>query len=101
MEIIREIIDHIVVAILISLGSFLFIKRRLAVRTLKMLYYRNRECRVSFGCLLVIKEKEKFLLIRNNNHPESLGPVGGVYKYFPTAVGFLDTLPFRQQQIGN
>lgn len=101
MEILTKFGDHIIVAILLALGSGILYKRKIIWRKIKCYLYRQKECRISFACLLKVKNGDKYLLIRNHNRPEVFGPIGGVYKYHSTAKPFLDKLPFRPQHSGN
>lgn len=96
-EIITKLTDHIIVAILIGAGSALFFNRKLLYRRILIYYYRKKECRISFACLLAIRHDDRYLLIRNFNRPETFGPIGGVYKYYDTAKSFLDSVQYRQQ----
>ena len=48
--------------------------------------HRNHDLRVSFSELLAVPVKGRYLLIRNVRRPEQFGPIGGVVRYFPTAL---------------
>lgn len=57
----------------------------------------NSDIRISFSALLRIKDGNRYLLVRNLHRPELYAPFGGVYKYYPAAQDFLDSLSFRTQ----
>ncbi len=60
-------------------------------------FSRNKNIRVSMAAVLVIKRENKFLFIRNHHRPELFGPIGGVYKYYPSAIERLDRCGFKPQ----
>jgi ADP-ribose pyrophosphatase YjhB (NUDIX family) len=55
----------------------------------------DAEVRVVVSAVLRIEHAGKYLLIRNTHRPESFAPVGGVYKYRPSARPTLDTFCYR------
>jgi SMODS-associated NUDIX domain len=54
--------------------------------------------RVSMSVLLRIKDDNRFVLFRLQSRPDSYGPPGGVYKYFPPAARVLDNLDFHEER---
>lgn len=58
------------------------------------------DLRVAFSALLKIAQGDRYLLIRNFHRLESFAPLGGVYKYMPSAIPALDAVGFRPQSIG-
>ena len=72
-------------------------RRRFLVCRLR---YPNKPIRISFSGLLRIRRGGDYLLIRNLHRPESVGPLGGVFKYYESASETLDRLEFRPQVIG-
>jgi hypothetical protein len=96
-DIFTNFAGEIISTVLISIASILFYKRKILIRKLKCLLYKNQECRVSFACMLRLRYEDKYLLIKNYNRPELYGAIGGVYKYYSTAIPLLDSLFFRPQ----
>ena len=54
--------------------------------------------RLSLAAILKLKLGNRYLLVRNRHRPEFFGPLGGVFKYHPSAEGFLDDVKFTQQR---
>jgi len=63
------------------------------------LTHGNREVRISFSTLLRVRNGQNYLLIRNNRRREQFGPIGGVNKYYDSAIRFLDSVCFRPQVV--
>lgn len=60
--------------------------------------FRSQDLRVSMASILRLEHNGKFVLIRNPNRPESFGPIGGVFKYFPSAQNVMDSFEFTYEQ---
>ncbi len=60
--------------------------------------YRWGELRVSLASLLRLESDGRYLLVRSRHRREGYGPFGGVFKYYDTAVGFLDRVEFKTQE---
>ena len=54
------------------------------------LRFRNTWIRVSVSYLVRIEHKGRFLLIRGSRYPDQFQPVGGVYKFNPSAVSLFN-----------
>lgn len=61
------------------------------------LFCRNRRLRVSMAAILSIRRNNRYVLIRSRHRPETFGPIGGVYEYYPSALDQLDQCGFRPQ----
>lgn len=62
--------------------------------------HRNHQVRVVCSTFLRVQNKNgKYLLIRNLHRPEFFSPIGGCYKYFPTAKPYLDQTLFSQDTL--
>jgi len=60
--------------------------------------FRSRRLRVSMAQILAIKVDDRFLLINSVRRPERVTPIGGVVRYFPSAVQILEgEIGFRQE----
>lgn len=63
---------------------------------------RNTTIRLSFSYLYRIEVDGKYLLVRGNRMKNRYQPVGGVYKYYPEAKAFLDSInALPDTQVGN
>lgn len=60
-----------------------------------LLIHPNREMRVSFSALALIRDGGSYLLVRDLHRPEAFAPFGGVYKHKES--GVLDKLEFKPQ----
>jgi hypothetical protein len=58
---------------------------------------RSEDMRVSFSALVLLRDGDHYLLVRNLHRPESFAPFGGVFKYKDSSI--LDELEFRPQTI--
>lgn len=64
--------------------------------------YRNTKIRLSFAYLYRIEVDGKYLLVRGNRMKDRYQPVGGVYKYYQEARGFLDSInALPDTKVGN
>ena len=59
--------------------------------------YPFKRLRVSCAALLSVCKNDRYLLVRSRHRPETFGPIGGVFKYFPTAERALTDLQFEAQ----
>lgn len=64
--------------------------------TKSILFYANKDIRVSIAGILKIKQDNKYILIRSHRRPEQFGPIGGVFKYHSLAIPDLERFNFRQ-----
>jgi hypothetical protein len=55
--------------------------------------------RVSCAAILRIRSDDWYVLLRAPSRPETFGPPGGVFKYFPPAERILEELGFRADRI--
>ena len=56
--------------------------------------YRKQDIYISFSYLYKIEVDGRYLLIRGNRFKNRFQPVGGVYKYYPEAKQFLESINF-------
>lgn len=68
---------------------------------LPRLWRPNSEIRVAFSALLRVRRGADFLLIKNLHRPESLCPLGGVFKHYQPSDATLDKFEFRSQAPGD
>jgi hypothetical protein len=61
------------------------------------LYSRNKKIRVSIAAILSVRQGDHFILIRNRHRPEMFGPIGGVYKFYSSAIKQLEDSGFQPQ----
>lgn len=64
------------------------------------LFRRHGDLRVSFSAFLRIASGDSYLLVRNLHRADVFGPLGGVYKYYPSATRDLSKTEFRPQGVG-
>jgi hypothetical protein len=58
-------------------------------------FSRSEDIRVAFCAMLLLRDGDRYLLIRNLHRRESFGPFGGVFKY--KDISKLDDLEFKPQ----
>ena len=64
--------------------------------------YANKPIYLSFAYLYKIQIDGKYLLIKGNRLKNQYQPVGGVYKYYPEAKSFLESIKFQPDKtMGN
>lgn len=56
--------------------------------------YHNKDLYISFSYLYKIEVDGKYLLVRGHRMKDRYQPIGGVYKYYPEARDFLDSIRF-------
>ena len=93
-EILVGIIGTLILAVLSAAIRY---RKYLGIAINCYLFSRNKKIRVSMAAMLVIRRENKFLLIRNHHRPELFGPIGGVFKYYASAVERLDHCGFTPQ----
>jgi hypothetical protein len=70
----------------------------LRLRFLKCAVIRRGEAiRIAFSALVLLRDGDHYLLVRNLHRPESFAPFGGVFKYMNTST--LDQVEFRPQTV--
>jgi len=77
--------------------AFLIEKRRTLWLLRFLIYRRELEIRFSFAAIVRIEKDNRYVLLRNRHRREIFGPLGGVSKYYNTAVAELDKLEVRPQ----
>ncbi|PSL45974.1 hypothetical protein B0I31_1265 [Saccharothrix carnea] len=58
----------------------------------------GRAVRISYCALLRIRDDDRFVLFHTASRPGAYAPPGGVFKYFPPAVGLLEGLGFEAER---
>lgn len=67
-----------------------------------LIKYRNQDLYLSFSCLYKIEVEGKYLLVRGHRLKDRYQPVGGVYKFYPAARDFLNSIHFQPDtMVGN
>lgn len=61
---------------------------------LSQIKYREKNIRLSFSYLYKIEVDGKYLLVRGNRMKDRYQPIGGVYKFYPEAKTFLDSIQY-------
>jgi hypothetical protein len=72
-------------------------RKQLFPRFLAATLFRKKKLRVSMAALLSIEHNGKYLLIRNYRRQELFSPIGGAYKYSPSANVELEAIGFEPQ----
>jgi SMODS-associated NUDIX domain len=60
---------------------------------------RSEDMRIAFSALVLLRDGDHYLLVRNLHRPESFAPFGGVFKY--KDLSMLDQFEFRPQTLGS
>lgn len=60
---------------------------------------RNQPVRISASYLIRIEHRGRYLLIRGNRYPDQFQPVGGVYKFNPSALSVLRKLRVQSDDL--
>lgn len=61
---------------------------------LSQIKYRKEDIRLSFSYLYKIEVDGRYLLVRGNRMKDRYQPIGGVYKFYPEAKTFLDSIQY-------
>ena len=94
----RELAVGVISALLLAALGAAFKHRRYLKPALRcVLFCRNKKLRVSMAAILSIRRDARYILIRLRHRPERFGPIGGVYKYYPSALCQLDQCGFTPQ----
>jgi hypothetical protein len=94
----EELAVGIVSAVLLATFATAFRHRKFLTPALRcVLFCRNKRLRVSMAAILSVHRDDHFILVRERTRPERFGPIGGVYKYYPSAIDQLDRCGFRPQ----
>jgi hypothetical protein len=94
----RELAVGIVSTLLLAALGTAFRHRQYLKPALRCLFFcHNKKLRVSMAAILSIRRDDRHILVRNLHRPERFGPIGGVYKYYPSAPDQLDRCHFRPQ----
>ena len=96
-SILLDLFKNVLIALMGAVYSYLHANRKKIGMLLKCYtIYRNEEIRVSLSYLYRIKNKDKYLLVKNRKITGQYQPVGGVYKYYSTAEKYFNKLGVNQ-----
>ncbi len=94
----KEIIVGTVAALILAIVGVAFRYRKyLKIAINCFIFSRNKKIRVSMAAILSVRRENYFILVRNHHRPQTFGPIGGVYKYYPSAIEHLDQCGFQPQ----
>lgn len=96
--------QNVILGLAVNLLSAVIIIATSIVLPTRLIWYGlmhpNSQLRVSFAALIRLEVRGKFILIELERRPSTLGPIGGVYKYFDSARSFLDSIEFKRDYSG-
>lgn len=73
-----------------------FIKHQENVRPILRSYrFFNSKLRISTAAILLLEDKNEFVLIENHHRPEYYAPIGGVHKHTVVRPGLLDKIEWQ------
>ncbi|MBE0683022.1 MAG: hypothetical protein IH589_14020 [Anaerolineales bacterium] len=91
------IVGTIAALVLAIVGTAFRYRNYLKIAINCFTFSRNKKIRVSMASILSIRRENFFILVRNHHRPQTFGPIGGVYKYYPSAIEHLDKCGFQPQ----